>query len=58
MWLRGHHFRQAGHEPGMVVNPDCSQLNRCVRAVVIEGESKWSSVIPGIARGCVRFESF
>ena len=24
----GHHFQQTGHQPGMVANPACSQLNR------------------------------
>ena len=24
----GHHFQQTGHQPGMVANPTCGQLNR------------------------------
>ena len=23
-----HHFQQTAHQPGMVANPDCDQLNR------------------------------
>ena len=24
----GHHFQETGHQPGMVANPACGQLNR------------------------------